>query len=174
MQWFQNYSDETRRGFIPKYSHEPSVHVIGGISRRGPTSLIVFEGNMDSLAFQNLCTRFLLPFIARTYPDGHYLHMDNAPSHRSASTTNFLLNSGINHWKTPAQSPDMNPIELVWNDMKTFLHTDIKPNSKEELINGIHQFWDTKVTVDYCNRKINHLYRVVPEVIRLNGKPTGL
>ena len=30
--WFQNLSDGTRRGLIPKCSHEPAVHVIGGIS----------------------------------------------------------------------------------------------------------------------------------------------
>ena len=50
--------------------------------------------------------------------------MDNALSHTSASTSNNLRNNRINHWKNPAQSPDMNPIELVWNDMneKLFIH----------------------------------------------------
>ena len=68
----------------------------------------------------------------------------------------------------------MNPIELAWNDMKTFLFTEVKPNSKQEFINGIHRFRDKIVTVEYCNAKIYHLFRVVLEVIRLNGKPTGL
>ena len=72
MQRFQNFSDVTRRGLIPKYSHEPSVYVIGGISRRGPTPLIVFEGHMDSLGFQSLCDQFLIPVFTTTVPNGHY------------------------------------------------------------------------------------------------------
>ena len=59
--------------------------------------------------------------------------MDNAPSHSSTRTKNLLRNREISHLKTPAQSPDMNPIELVWNDMKAFLFTEVKPNSKQEL-----------------------------------------
>ena len=31
----------------------------------------------------------------------------------------------------------MNPIELVWNDMKNYLYAEIKPNTKQEVINGI-------------------------------------
>ncbi len=40
--------------------------------------------------------------------------MDNAVSHISGETVAFLNSNGINWFKTPAQSPDLNPIELVW------------------------------------------------------------
>ena len=77
------------------------MHVIAGISRRGATPLIVFEGHMDSLGFQNLCDQFLLPFIRDQYPERHYLYMDNAPSHSIASPLNHLRKNRINHWKPP-------------------------------------------------------------------------
>ena len=102
MQWFQIFSDETRRGLIPKY-HKPSVHFIGSISRRGPIPLIVFEGHMS------LCNQFLVSFIT-TFPNGHNLPKDNAPFNTSPNTSNYLRYNGINHWETPAQSLDMNPI----------------------------------------------------------------
>ena len=68
------------KDIIHKYSHEPSVHVIAGISRRDATPLIFFEGHMNSLGFQSLCDQFLQPFIRTNYPE-QFLHMDNAKIH---------------------------------------------------------------------------------------------
>jgi len=50
----------------------------------------------------------------------------------------------------------MNPIELVWNGLKYYLKNKIKPRNLEELCTGIHRFWSTKVTVEYCNSKISY------------------
>lgn len=58
--------------------------------------------------------------------------------------------------------------------MKRFIASEVKPNNKEELIHGILHFWNTKVTVEYCNKKINHLQRVLRTIIKLKGKATGL
>jgi hypothetical protein len=63
---------------------------------------------------------------------------------------------------------------MVWNDLKYFLMHTIKPKTKKELVLGIYNFWDDIVTVDYCNSKINHLQRVLKNVIALDGRATGL
>jgi hypothetical protein len=63
---------------------------------------------------------------------------------------------------------------MVWKDMKDYLATVIRPRDKNTLINGVLQFWNTVVTVPYCNAKIDHLYRVIKEIVRLDGKATGL
>ena len=67
----------------------------------------------------------------------------------------------LNHYESPAQSPDLNPIQLVWHDLKHYLSTEIQPYSYEQLINGITRFWHNQVTVKYCNSKIDHLYNVI-------------
>ena len=51
----------------------------------------------------------------------------------------------------------MNPIELVWNDLKYYLAHTFKPRNERQLIAGILKFWREKVTIDYCNKKIDHL-----------------
>ena len=66
----------------------------------------------------------------------------------------------------------MNPIENLWHEMKEYLHRDVKPHAKDELIQGIEEFWRT-VTVDKCTRYIRHLRKVVPRVIAEQGGPTG-
>ena len=56
---------------VGRYSHEASVHVIGAISRRGRTQLIIFTNNLNSPGLQALCDRFILPFIVQMYPQQH-------------------------------------------------------------------------------------------------------
>ena len=84
----------------------------------------------------------------------------------------FIRDNSINYWPTPAESPDMNPIEMLWHELKSFLRRVVKPKNKEELVEGIQQFWQT-VTPEKCQRYIGHLQKVVPEVIRRQGKASG-
>lgn len=159
---------------VGRYAHEASVHIIGGISRRGRTQLLIFHGNLNSNGLQYLSNQFLLPFIQRTYPTHHCLYIDGAGHHTSNSTKTYFHNNNVNLAVHPAQSPDFNPIELVWNDLKFYLRTKIKPNNLQELIAAINRFWETKVTPEYCNSKIDHLETVFKRTIVLRGKATGI
>ncbi len=47
-QWYRKVPGETRLGFKGKFKHAASVHIIGGISRRGPTKLMIFTGNLNA------------------------------------------------------------------------------------------------------------------------------
>ncbi len=44
--WYRPFDDETRNGLIGRYAHGLSVHVIGGISRRGATRIAIFKKNV--------------------------------------------------------------------------------------------------------------------------------
>ena len=59
---------------------------------------------------------------------------DNDPKHTSRLAAAFF---GINWWKTPAESPDCNPIENVWHEMKEYLRREVKPTTKQQLIDGV-------------------------------------
>ena len=172
--WHKSRPIQTHRGKVGKFKHSVKVHVWAGISRRGATPIICFFGKMNSRRFQNIMKIGFLPFVMKSYPFGHRLYMDNDPKHTSASTSRFFYRYGITHFKTPAQSPDLNPIEMVWNDLKYFLCTHYKPRTKSDLIKGITTFWKKKVTAEYCNSKINHLPRVMRSIVALKGKPSGL
>ena len=100
---------------------------------------------MDRFAFVHLFNRFFIPFKDAKYPHSHRLHMDNATSHISGYTKTFFNQNDINHFRTPAQSPDLNPIEMVWHDLKTYISEEIKPRNKGELIRGIKEFWNIRV-----------------------------
>ena len=67
----------------------------------------------------------LLPFICEVYPDGHKLCRTTIQS-----IVLVLLDNGLtmdrqwiadNWWRTPAESPDMNPIENMWHELKEYI-----------------------------------------------------
>ena len=124
--WYQPFPDEDRLGIIGRYKHLQSVHCIGAISRLGPTSLLLFTGKLNAPGFQDACDHILVPFIENNFPDYHQLHMDNARPHTAVSTEAYLDDKNIFHFKTPAQSPDLNPIELVWHDLKVYIAEQVK------------------------------------------------
>ena len=76
------------------------------------------------------------------------------------------------YWPTPAESPDLNPIEMMWHELKSFLRRIIKPKNKDELLTGIRDFW-VSVTPEKCQRYINHLQKVIPAVIEREGRASG-
>ena len=66
----------------------------------------------------------------------------------------------------------MNPIENLWHEMKEFLRREIKPTTKDRLVQGIRQFWTTVDTAK-CQRYIRHLKKVLPKVIEVQCNATG-
>ena len=66
---------------------------------------------MDAPVYVNILQQTLLPFISSVYPDSHRFMQDNDPKHTSKIGEAFFKNNRVNWWKTPPESPDLNPIE---------------------------------------------------------------
>lgn len=171
--WYKKRQIEVYRGKKGKFKHNVKLHIWAGISAKGRTSLIMFTGKMNSKGFQNIMKIGFLPFVRKNYPYGYRLYMDNDPKHKSHSTIRFYKRHGVELVHSPAQSPDFNPIEMTWNDLKSFLCNVYKPKNKQQLINGIKTFWKS-VSAEACRKKISHLDRVFRKCIELNGQATGL
>ena len=60
--------------------HPFKVHIWAGISKRGPTRVLIFSGNMDATLYVNeILEKTLLPFIESRFPDGHRFQQDKRP-----------------------------------------------------------------------------------------------
>ncbi|KAL5497668.1 hypothetical protein EMCRGX_G014187 [Ephydatia muelleri] len=132
-----------RRAIVDRPKHPVKVHVWGAISVNGPASLCIFDGIMDAPLYVNIMDTTLLPFISQKFPSSHRFMADNDPKHTSKLAQQFLKEKHVNWWRTPAESPDLNPIENLWHEMKEYMRREVKPKNKEELINGIKAFWRT-------------------------------
>ena len=160
---------------LQRVKHPLKVHVWGGISRKGATQLLVFNDIMESTFYTDSVLRdTLLPAINHLYPAPatHRLWQDNDPKHTSIKARTFMDSNNINWFKTPAESPDLNMIENVWSAMKHCVGKE-NPRTQNELVATLLRFWSNHLTVDQCNRYINHIYRVIPKVIAVDGGYSG-
>lgn len=127
---------------------------------------------MDAPLYTEILSQALVPFIDEKMPLGHRLMQDNDPKHTSCCARAFFEENEINWWKTPPESPDLNPIENLWHELREFIRREVKPKRKEELVEGIRRFWRT-VDVAKCQKYIGHLRKVIPAVIEKEGNATG-
>ena len=148
------------------------VHVWAGISLKGWCGICSFEGIMKKELYTSILDVTLLPFIRDAWPDGHKFMQDNDPKHTSKHAQKWSRENNINWWKTPAESPDLNPLENLWHKLKEYICRVAKPKTKDELVNGITTFWNT-FDKQKCTKYIRHLRKVLTEVIEMEGAATG-
>ena len=160
------------RALKQRAKHPIKIHIWGGISSKGTTSLVMFTGIMNAERLGAVYDAGLVPFIQERFPDGHRLHQDNDPKHSSKYMEEFLRQRGVNWWYTPPESPDLNPIEFVWGSLKQYLRSYYKPKNLKQLKAGIEQFWLT-LTPEVCAKYISHLKKVIPKIISVEGAASG-
>ena len=134
--------------------------------------MCIFDGIIDAELYVQILERTLLPFLHEVYPDSHRFMQDNDPKHTSKRAAEFFATKGVHWWKTPPESPDLNPIENLWHELKEYLRREVKPHTKDQLVSGIIDFWQT-VTPAKFTRYIRYLKKVIPRVIEQQGGPTG-
>ena len=164
------------RKLKPRPKHPQRIHIWGGISMRGATPLILFKENLTAKRYAKILETGLIPFVRSKFRSKHKFQQDNDPKHRSHYIQSFLKDNNIEWWKTPPESPDLNPIEKVWGSMKNYLRNIHFRNPENRnlsgLKSGIKAFWKT-LTPRICRKYINHIKKVIPIVIQRNGEASG-
>ena len=138
----------------PRAKHPCKVHVWAGISCQGKTPIVIFEGLMNATGLIEVFKSGLVPYLNRVNSNPR-LMQDNDPKHTSARVGLWFEDMGINWWKTPAESPDLNPIENMWHELKECIRRVVKPKTKDDLVAGILEFCET-VDIVKCKKYIVH------------------
>ncbi len=93
------------------------VTVIGAISLTGVVALMTLDGSMDGDVFKVFIEKCLVPQLWHEA----VVVMDNLPAHKMATIAPLIQACGANVLNLSPYSPDFNPIELWWSQLKAFL-----------------------------------------------------
>ncbi|GFW07074.1 transposable element Tcb1 transposase [Trichonephila clavipes] len=106
----------------PAFVHESvkfgsgGVLVYGGISMDGRTDLYIIRGGpLTTCRHRDEILRHIVVPYAAAIGDDFILMDDNCRPHRANMVEDFLFEEGIVRMESPARSPDVNPIEHVWD-----------------------------------------------------------
>jgi transposase len=93
--------------------------MVGALTVDGLVAMACFEGGTDGDRFMAFLEQVLGPELV----PGDLVIMDNAGAHKDARIRPFLESLGAKPVYLPPYSPELNPIELAWSKLKTWLRT---------------------------------------------------
>jgi transposase len=101
-----------------------------------------------------------------------YLQEDNAPVHTAKITQSFKAEQQVQSIKWPAQSPDLNPIENLWDECsRRIRQRPDKPKNLDDLEKIVKEEWQ-RVPIRVCEKLIDSMPKRLQAVIDANGGPT--
>lgn len=119
-----------------------SVMVWGAINHNFKSDLVVIDGNLTAQRYvDDVLNPHLLPLL---YQHGHHLlfQQDNARPHTARITRNFFAVNAVNTLQWPSRSPDLNPIEHLWDQLgKAVRNRAHQPRTLQELANALLAEW---------------------------------
>lgn len=85
----------------------------------GSGPLYFVQGSMNQQQYVTVLEGVLLPYSNELDPTkGPYVYMyDGAPCHRAKSMKSYLSSVNLQVLKWPGNSPNLNPIDNVWNQL---------------------------------------------------------
>jgi hypothetical protein len=133
------------------------------------------DGRMDATLYVNILDDELLQTLEYYHLDRDDIvfQQDNDSKHTSAAARKWIEDHGIEVLEWPAQSPDLNPIEHLWEHLKRQLA------AYENEPAGIHELWErvevewNKIPALVCIDLIESMPRRVAAVLKAKGGHTN-
>ena len=147
-----------------------NIMVWGCFSRDGVGPLHRVEGIMDRFVYKDIVEKTMLPFAKRQMPRGWIYQQDNDPKHTSNHVKEWFSKKKIRVMEWPSQSPDLNPIEHLWEELDRRCKGR-KPTNQDDLFQLLKAEWE-KIPVSVLTNLVDSMPRRCEAVIAAKGFPT--
>ncbi|GFV95829.1 transposable element Tcb2 transposase [Trichonephila clavipes] len=146
------------------------ILVWAGISLGGHTDLHVFHGGtVTGLRYRDeILDPYVRPYAAAIGND-FILMDDNARPHRARIVEEYLEDHGLERMEWPARSPDLNPIEHLWDYLdREVAALNPPPRSLHELKQGLLCVWSS-LPIPVSDNLINSMGNRCRQYIQVRG-----
>lgn len=148
-----------------------SIMVWGAFSFDGVGELVKIDGIMNKQSYHRILQNVAIPSGIGLIGYGFVFQQDNDPKHTSRLCRNYLEskeNEGvleIMSW--PPQSPDLNPIELLWDELDRQVR-DLRPTNQKHLWDILKRCWDN-LKSETLQKLVERLPRICAAIISAKG-----
>ena len=150
------------------------VMIWGCMTSQGIGYLCKIDGTMDQHLYKSILEDELLQTIDfyNLEKDQVIFQHDNDPKHKAKSVQKWLSEQEFKTLEWPAQSPDLNPIEHMWSELKRRLNKfNSPPKGVIELWERIQQIWN-EISPEVCQNLFNSMTKRIHAVLKSKGKWT--
>ena len=147
------------------------VTIWGCMTWYGVGFLCKIEGNMDGELYRSILEGELVQTIewyGLEKANVVFQH-DNDPKHTAYATKLWLEKNKFSVLVWPPQSPDMNPIEHMWNELERCIRKRRNiPKSTNELWLAIEKEWET-ISIPFCQKLISTIPKRIDDLKKAKG-----
>ncbi len=171
--WRKNNTAFHKKNIIPIVKHGGvSVMVWGCFKASGPQRLAIIDGTMNSALYQKILKENVLTSVCDLKLKCTWvMQQDNDPKHTSKPTSEWLKINKIKNLELPCQSLDLNPIEMLWHDLKQSIHA-WKPSNMAEFKKFWKEKW-AKIPPQQRERLITSYHKCLIAVVAAKGCTTS-
>jgi hypothetical protein len=158
---------------VPTFkSGQKSVMIWGCFTRYGVGPLVRVEGRMAAADYIKVLETHLLPYLGSLGEAAFTFQEDNAAIHTAKKAKEWKQGKSIPCLPWPPQSPDLNPIEHLWDELERRVRgRSTLPKNEGELFGFLLEEW-YKIPTRTLENLVDSLPRRVEAVCKAKGYPT--
>lgn len=157
---------------VPTVKHGGgSLMIWGCFGNSKVGDLVEITGKLDKEGYLAILRDHALPNGLSLIGRGFVFQQDNDPKHSSKLCKGYLEEQHrrrkVNVMEWPPQSPDLNPIELLWEHLDRELRKTC-PTSKSDMLDKINITWNA-IQADVLDKLVERMPRLCKAVIAAKG-----